>query len=89
MQVYNPTNSQMTLPLGSQYITVPAHGTSTNILGTPEFVTLIMASFKESEIALIVSGPQELVMVANVPGAAAYVVQTLEEAINRFQKTSE
>lgn len=87
MQIYNPTDSQMTLPLGRQYITVPAHGTSTNILGTSEFISLLMSTYTDNEVALIVSGPQELAMVANIPGAVLYVVQSLEEAINKFQKS--
>lgn len=85
MRIYNGTKSQLDLPLtGIQRITIAPRAVSGDILPTNEFLALLVSSFDYSEIALIVSGPYEISMCANVSGAVGFVVSSLEEAIDRF-----
>lgn len=85
MRVYNGTNSQLDLPLsGIQRITIPAKSVSGDIMPSTEFLSLLVSSYDYSEVALIVSGPFELNLCASVSGSVGYVVQSLEEAIERF-----
>lgn len=85
MRVYNGTNSQLDLPLsGSQRITIPSHSVSGNIMPSSEFLKLLVSSYDYSEVALIISGPFEFNLCAEVSGSVGFVVQSLEEAIERF-----
>ena len=85
MRVYNGTNSQLDLPLsGSQRISIPPRTVSGDVMPSTSFLSLLVSSFDYSEIALIVSGPYEISMCAGVSGSVGFVVQTLEEAIERF-----
>ena len=85
MRIYNGTKSQLDLPLsGIQRISVPPRAVSGDIMPSNEFLSLLVSSFDYSEIALIVSGPYEISMCAGVSGSVGFVVQTLEEAIERF-----
>lgn len=87
MRIYNGTNSQLDLPLsGTQRISVPPHSVSGDIMPSNEFLSLLVGSFDYSEIALIVSGPYEITMCAGVSGSVGFVVQSLDEAIERFAK---
>lgn len=90
MRVYNGTKSQLDLPLsGIQRITIPAHTVSGDIMPSNEFLSLLVGSYDYSEIALIVSGPYEINMCAGVSGSVGFVVQSLEEAIERFAPKEE
>lgn len=90
MRVYNGTKSQLDLPLsGIQRITIPAHTVSGDIMPSNEFLSLLVGSYDYSEIALIVSGPYEISMCAGVSGSTGFVVQSLEEAIERFAPKEE
>lgn len=85
MRVYNGTNSQLDLPLsGNQRISISAHSVSGDIMPSTEFLSLLVGSYDYSEIALIVSGPFEINMCSSVSGSVGFVVQSLEEAIERF-----
>lgn len=86
MRVYNGTKSQINLPLsGTQRITIPAHSVSGDIMPSNEFLSLLVSSYDYKELALIVSGPFEINMCAGVSGSVGFVVQSLDEAIERFQ----
>lgn len=85
MRVYNGTKSQINLPLsGTQRITIPAHSVSGDIMPSNEFLSLLVSSYDYNELALIVSGPFEINMCAGVSGSVGFVVQSLDEAIERF-----
>lgn len=85
MRIYNGTNSQLDLPLsGIQRITIPEHSVSGDLLPSTEFLSLLVTSFNYNEIAIIVSGPYEINMCAGVTGCVGFVVQSLEEAIEKF-----
>lgn len=85
MRVYNGTKSQINLPLsGTQRITIPAHSVSGDIMPSNEFLSLLVSSYDYKELALIVSGPFEINMCAGVSGSVGFVVQSLDEAIERF-----
>ena len=87
MRIYNGTNSQLDLPLnGIHRITIAPHSVSGDFLPSNQFLSLLVTSFDYSEIALIVSGPYEISMCAGVSGTVGFVVQSLEEAIEKFAK---
>lgn len=87
MRIYNATDSQISLPLiGSMRINIAPHSVSQDFLGGTEFLSMLVTSYDTTEIALIVSGPYELNTCANIPTATNYVVQTLEEALQRFNE---
>lgn len=87
MRIYNATDSQISLPLiGSMRINIAPHSVSQDFLGGTEFLSMLVTSYDVNEIALIVSGPYELNTCANIPTATNYVTQTLEEALQRFNK---
>lgn len=91
MRIYNGTNSQLTLPFSgsNEKITIPAHSVSGNILPSTDFLSLLVTSFNYDEIALVVSGPFEINMCAGVSGAVGFVVQSIEEAIEKFTPKKE
>lgn len=90
MRVYNGTKSQVDLPLaGTQRITIPAHSVSGDIMPSTEFLSLLVTSYDYSELALIVSGPFEINLCASVTGSVGFVVQSLDEAIERFAPKTE
>lgn len=90
MRIYNGTNSQIDMPLtGTQRITIPAHSVSGDIMASSDFLSLLVSSYDYSELALIVSGPYELNLCAQVSGSVGFVVQSLDEAIERFQPKKE
>lgn len=85
MRIYNATEKQLDLPfVGSQRITVAPHSVSGNIMGSSDFLSLLVTSYNTDEIALIVSGPYEINICAGIPTAVNYVVQTLDEALQKF-----
>ena len=85
MRIFNGTNSLLVLPLnGSQKLEIHPKSVSQEFMGTNEFLSMVITSLSNSEIAIIVSGPYELNVCANIPTAVNYVVQTLDEAIIRF-----
>ena len=51
---------------------------------SPEFLSSVITAYNADEIAVIASGPFEISACANIPTAVNYVVQSLDEAIARF-----
>lgn len=85
MRIYNGTKKALTLPYtGGETLTIPAHQPSGNVLCSSEFLSTIITAYNTDEIAIIASGPFEISACANVPTATNYVVQSLDEAIARF-----
>lgn len=87
MRIFNATNSVLVLPLlinGSQKLEIKPRSVSTEFMGSIGFLTMIVTSFTDKQIAIIVSGPYELNVCANVPTAVNYVVQSLDDALRRF-----
>ena len=85
MRIYNARKSQISVPLTvTEKIVVPSFGISESFLPNPRFLSLIVTSFDYSDIALIVSGPNEMTMCSETPCAAGFVVNSLEEALERF-----
>lgn len=90
MRIYNGTNSVLDLPLTNiQRLSIPPKAVSGDFMPTNEFLGLLVSTFDYSEIAIIVSGPYEISMCAGVSGSVGFVVQTLEEAIERFAEKAE
>ena len=85
MRIFNGTNSLLTLPLsGNQKLEILPKSVSTEFMGSTDFLSMVVTSLSNEEIAIIVSGPYELNVCANIPTAVNYVVQTLDDAIIRF-----
>lgn len=85
MRIYNGKNSQVDMPLANgQRITIASKSVSGDIMPSNEFLSLLVTSYDYSEIALIVSGPFEINMCSQVSCCAGFVVNSLEEAIERF-----
>lgn len=85
MRIFNGTKSQVILPYaGGQKISIDPMSVSGNVGPTDEFVALIVTSYTDKELALIVSGPYELATASRNPVAVSYIVQTLDEAVRRF-----
>lgn len=90
MKVYNNTSSSLSLPLNAgTKLEIPGKSVSGNILGSNEFLTTVISNFTTDEIAFIVNGPWELSLCANIPTCTNYVVQSLEEAVERFTQKKE
>ena len=90
MRIYNGTNAQVNLPYnGGQRITVEPKSVSGDILSSTVLITSIVTAYTTDEIALIVSGPFEINVCANIPTSNGYIVQSLDEAIKRFTKTDD
>ena len=53
-------------------------------MGTPDFIKMLTLTYNNEEVAIVVAGPYELSMCASVPVAVNYVVQSMDEAIQRF-----
>lgn len=90
MRIYNGTNSQVNLPyVGKERISIDAKSVSGNLGITNDLISLIVTSYGADELAIIVAGPYELSMASNNPVAVNYVVQSLDEAIQRFAAKEE
>jgi hypothetical protein len=85
MRIYNGKNSQLDLPLsGATRLVVPALSVSKDFLPSDYFLTMIAQCYEDKDLALIVSGPWEINMCAKNPACSPMVVNTLDEAIERF-----
>ena len=85
MRIYNGTKKTLTLPYtGGEMLTIPPKTPSGHVLCSPEFLSTVITAYNTDEIAVIASGPFEISACANVPTAVNYVVQSLDEAIARF-----
>jgi hypothetical protein len=90
MRIYNGTKMTLTLPYtGGERLTIAPGTPSGNVLCSSEFLSSLVTGYDSSEIAIIASGPFEITACANVPTATNYVVQSLEEAIKRFNPVAE
>jgi outer membrane biosynthesis protein TonB len=85
MRIYNGTKSTLVLPYSAgENLTIASKTPSGNVLCSNEFISMLVTSYGTEEIAIIASGPFEITACANVPTAVNYVVQSLDEAIQRF-----
>jgi hypothetical protein len=90
MRIFNGTNSQIDLPLtGNIRLSIASKTPSKDFAPNNDFLALIVSTYDDKEIALIVGGPYELSMCSMIPAAAPLLVQTLDEAVARFTKTEE
>ena len=90
MRIYNGTNSQVNLPLaGNQRITIAPKAVSGDIMASTELLSLLVTSYRTDELALVISGPFEINLCATIPATTEYVVQSLDEAIQRFNSKPE
>ena len=89
MRIYNGTSASIELPLTSQQrLTVEPRKVSLDFLPNPEFLALLVSVFSSKEVAIVAGGPFELAMCSNLPVSAAYVVQSIDEAVQRFSDTT-
>jgi hypothetical protein len=92
MRIYNGKNSLLNLPLINN-IRLEIHGNtvSREFLPTVAFIKLLVENLTPKDIAIIVSGPFEINMCANVSASEPFIVSSLDEALRRFNvgKTEE
>lgn len=73
------------MPLGNgQKIVVGPQSVSGDFLPSTNFINMLVSSFDYNEIALIVSGIQELNLCSSVSAASGFVCHTIAEAVERF-----
>lgn len=90
MRIFNATSSTMSLPFSnSERITISAMSPSKELMCSTEFLSMLITTFTVDQIAIIVSGPFEISAITNIPTIVNYVVQSLDEAISRFNVISE
>lgn len=90
MRIYNGKKSNLEMPLGNgQKIVVGPQSVSGDFLPSTNFMNMVVSSFDYNEIALIVSGIQELNLCSSVSAAAGFVCHSLAEAVERFAPKSE
>ena len=85
MRIYNGKNSLIDLPLTNKVrLTIPAHSVSKEFMPSDDFLSMIVTAYKDTDIALIVSGPYELNLCAKNPVVGPMIAYTLDEAVIRF-----
>lgn len=85
MRIYNGKKSNLEMPLGNgQKIIVGPQSVSGDFLPSTNFINMLVSSFDYNEIALIVSGIQELNLCSSVPAASGFVCYSIAEAVERF-----
>ena len=89
MRIYNATNAQMNLPFPGGTVSIAPHSVSGNLGANTQTISMLVTAYNTSEMAFIVSGPFELNLCASIPTVVNYVVQSLEEAIERLEPKPE
>lgn len=90
MRIYNGKKSNLEMPLGNgQKIIVGPQSVSGDFLPSTNFINMLVSSFDYNEIALIVSGIQELNLCSSVSAAAGFVCYSISEAVERFSPKPE
>lgn len=84
MKIYNATKSNLDLPYGMHRLKIEPNSFSQDFMGTIEFIKTLVSSYSSDEVAILVGGPYELSMCANIPVAVSYVAQTTDEIIQKF-----
>lgn len=85
MRIYNATNAQMNIPYPGGSVSIAPHSVSGNIGANTQTISMLVSAFKTEEIAFIVSGPFELNLCSSIPTVVNYVVQSIEEAIEKLE----
>jgi len=89
MRIYNATNAQLNLPYPGGTVSIAPHSVSGNLGANTQTISLLVSAYTTDEIAFIVSGPFELNLCSSIPTVVNYVVQSLEEAIEKLEPRSE
>jgi hypothetical protein len=85
MRIYNATNSQLNLPFPGGNVSIAPHSVSGNLGANTSSISMLVSAYSTREIAFIVSGPFELNLCSSIPTVVNYVVQSLEEAIEKLE----
>ncbi len=85
MRIFNATKAALSFSLpNGQQVTIPGKSVSGDIMANADFLSMLVSSYTQDELAFIVGGPYELNICAGIPTVTTYVVQTLDEALQRF-----
>ena len=79
----------MNLPFPGGTVSIAPHSVSGNLGANTQTISMLVTAYNTSEMAFIVSGPFELNLCASIPTVVNYVVQSLEEAIERLEPKPE
>lgn len=89
MRIYNATNAQLNLPFPGGNVSIAPHSVSGNLGANTQTISLLVSAYTTDEIAFVVSGPFELNLCSSIPTVVNYVVQSLEEAIEKLEMKEE
>lgn len=86
MKIFNGKDCQMTIPLlgTSQMLELGPKQVSKDLMPTVEFLELITRCFSPKDIAIILAGPFEYNVCANIPLISNFTCLSLDEAVSRF-----
>lgn len=87
MRVYNGKNSQVDMPLnGNLRLTIPSHSVCKPFSATDQFLEMIVSNYDDTELAIVCDGVIEWNQCARIQALQPMLVQTLDEAVQRFSK---
>lgn len=87
MRIYNGKNSQVDMPLnGNLRLTIPSHSVCKPFSATDQFLEMIVSNYDDTELAVVCDGVIEWNQCARIQALQPMLVQTLDEAVQRFSK---
>lgn len=87
MRIYNPRKFPLNLPLDSgARLLVGPEEVSVSFMPSTRFLNLLVTTFSKNDLVLIVDGRSEYDLCSSVSAVPGYVVNSVEEALKRFDK---
>lgn len=87
MRIYNPRKFPLNLPLDSgARLLVGPEEVSISFMPSTRFLNLLVTTFSKNDLVLIVDGRSEYDLCSSVSAVPGYVVNSVEEALKRFDK---
>lgn len=85
MRVFNGTEVTIDLPYSdSLRVSISPKSVSTELYCDKKFIETLITTYTPEQVALIISGPEEVATCAAIPTAVEYVCDNLDDAYNKF-----
>lgn len=85
MRVFNGTEVTIDLPYSdSLRVSISPKSVSTELYCDKKFIETLITTYTSEQVALIISGPEEVATCANIPTAVDYVCDSLDDAYSKF-----
>jgi hypothetical protein len=85
MRIFNGTSMAIDLPYtGALRVSIPPKSESTELYCDKKFISTLITTYTPEQIALIISGPEEVATCADVPTAVNYVCSSIDDAYSKF-----